>query len=647
MGGGSRWKSGASNGNNTRRFKLNNYSAFIYKTRYSRYLTEENRREEWHETVKRYQDFFAKQGIPADLLNTVAPMILDKKVMPSMRSLMTAGPALARSNIAGYNCAALTCNYVDCFKETLYVLMNGCGMGFSCEQHEVDKLPVVAESDEDYIPKRFTVQDTKEGWADALGHAIELGYAGRPTWFNLRKIRPKGARLKTFGGRASGPGPLQELLTYVGNLFVRAAGRRLTSLEVHDLVCRIAQIVVVGGVRRSALISLSSLDDQALATAKAGDWWTEYPERALANNSAVYESKPTWEVFKFEWRGLASNGSGERGIVNREALKKQVARWGKRSQDVDYVTNPCAEIILQPSQFCNLTEVIIRPEDSLKDLLNKVEAATILGTMQATLTNFQYINPKWKENAEQEYLLGVSLTGIMDHPTLSKADEDCRVLLQIMKEHAEKVNKDVAVRLGIKPSAAITTVKPSGTVSQLCGTSSGIHVRYADCYLRTVRLDKKDPVYAMLLAQGYYIEDEIYHPDTTAVVYFPQRAPKGAKTRHTVTLKDQLELWLLYKMAWCHHSPSCSIYVGDDEWDECAEWVYDHFDAITGLSFFPKSNHTYRQAPYQELTEEELTAWEAAHPQPVIDWSKLPEFELEDATTSSQEVACVGGQCEL
>jgi ribonucleoside-diphosphate reductase alpha chain len=626
---------------------LNNYQKFIYKTRYARYLPDENRREEWPETVDRYLKFFEGRA-PRYLMDMLQPYLMDMRAMPSMRALMTAGPALERSNVAGFNCAALACNYKECFNEALYVLMCGCGLGFSCEVHEVAKLPVVAAFNDQLTPPRlFTVQDSKEGWADALKHAVDMGYAGKPARFSLRKIRPAGARLNTFGGRASGPAPLQQLLTYAANLFKNAGGRQLTTLEVHDFMCQIGSVVVVGGVRRAAEISQGSLEDLDHRSAKAGDWWTDHPERRLSNNSAVYESKPTWEAFKEEWNILASNGSGERGIVNREALRKQASKYGKRSEAHSYLVNPCGEIILRPRQFCNLTEVVVRPDDELACLKDKVAAATMMGTMQAALTNYPYLSAEWRKNAEDEYLLGVSLTGIMDHPVLSEVSTNSAAWLECLHEVAVSTNKAVADVLGIKPAAAITTVKPSGTVSQLVNSSSGIHVRYFKKGLRTVRLDVKDPVCQLLAAQGVYTEPCAMNPESTTVAYFPLESPVEAKTRTDTTLLQQLEIWLHYKRYWCDHTPSCSVYVGDDEWDECAAWVYAHFDEISGLSFFPKGDHVYKQAPYQELTDREFAVWLAAHPQTDIDWSRLPEFELEDATTSSQEVACAGGQCEL
>lgn len=628
------------------------YQQFIHQTRYARWLEEAKRRETWEETVDRYINFFKQERGTTpellELLNECKQYILDMKVMPSMRVLMTAGEALKRENIAGFNCSYIAINNKRAFSEALYILMCGTGVGFSCERQEVAKLPVVPEAllaSEDVI----VVGDSKEGWAKAYAKLLSALYAGDIPKIDYSKLRPAGARLKTFGGRASGSKPLQKLFEFTINKFKHSLGKKLTSIDVHDIMCMVGEIVVVGGVRRSALISLSNLSDQRMRDAKSGQWWVDNPQRGLANNSVAYTEKPSAEIFMEEWLALVKSKSGERGIFNRVAAQNQAAKYGRRNPNMSFGVNPCAEIILRDKQFCNLTEVIVREGDDINTLSEKVRIATILGTFQASLTKFNFLSETWTKNTEEEALLGVSMTGIMDnaltagllgHNYLAQVLEHLRVI-------AVETNKQIADLLGIKPSAAITCVKPSGTVSQLCDTASGIHARHNHHYIRTVRIDKKDPVYALLKHQGVPIEDDAMRPDSTAVVSFPQIAPKGCITRNDMTALEQLELWLIYQRHWCEHKPSVTITVKEHEWVSVSAWVYEHFDEVSGISFLPHSDHTYQQAPYQDMTEESLNQWIKDNPLPDIDWSLLPMFEKEDETVSSQTLACVSGVCDI
>lgn len=628
------------------------YQQFIHQTRYARWLETEKRRETWEETVDRYINFFKQERANTPelqaLLDEAKQAILAMKVMPSMRALMTAGEALKRENIAGFNCSYIAINNKRAFAEALYILMCGTGVGFSCERQEVAKLPVVPESlqpSDDVI----VVGDSKEGWAKAYAKLLSALYTGDIPQIDYSKLRPQGARLKTFGGRASGSKPLQKLFEFTVNKFKHSLGKKLTSIDVHDIMCMVGEIVVVGGVRRSALISLSNLSDHRMRDAKSGQWWQDNPQRGLANNSVAYTEKPSAEIFMEEWLALVKSKSGERGIFNRVAAQNQAAKYGRRNPNMPFGVNPCAEIILRDKQFCNLTEVIVRADDDINTLSEKVRIATILGTFQASLTKFNFLSETWTKNTEEEALLGVSMTGIMDN--LITSGQYHTGYLEQMLEHlrsiAVEVNKQVAELLGIKPSAAITCVKPSGTVSQLCDTASGIHARHNSHYIRTVRIDKKDPVYALLKHQGIPIEDDVMRPDSTAVVSFPQVAPQGCVTRNDMTALEQLELWLIYQRNWCEHKPSVTITVKEDEWVSVGAWVYEHFDEVSGISFLPHSDHTYQQAPYQDMTEESLNQWVRDNPSPIIDWSMLPMFEKEDETVSSQTLACVSGHCEI
>ena len=571
--------------------------------------------------------------------------ILDLRVMPSMRAMMTAGPALARDHIAGYNCSFKAINKVTAFDEILYILMNGTGVGFSVERQYVNELPSIAD---DFYPTDtvITVADSRVGWAKSLKELIALLYAGQiPTW-DLSKLRPAGAPLKTFGGRSSGPDPLNELFHFTVNIFKNAAGRKLSSLECHDLVCKIAEIVVVGGVRRSALISLSNLSDDRMRHAKSGQWWEQNAQRALSNNSACYTEKPDIGIFMEEWTALYNSKSGERGIFNRQSAQMQAARNGRRDNTHEFGTNPCSEIILRDAEFCNLTEVVIRESDSMKTLKDKVKWATILGTFQSTLTNFKYINKNWQNNCNEERLLGVSMTGIMDNELTNGRKEGLDKRLEELRDLAVETNKEWAEKLGIPQSAAITCVKPSGTVSQLVDSASGIHARHNPYYIRTVRGDKKDPLTKMMTDAGFPVEDDVMKPEHTSVFSFPMKAPENAVFRTEMTAIEQLELWLQYQKHWCEHKPSVTISVKEHEWMEVGAWVYKNFEWMSGVSFLPFSDHVYRQAPYQDCSEEEYQELMAQMPEGV-DWIKLTEYENKDMTVGSQELACSAGNCEI
>tara|TARA_B100000579_G_scaffold112357_1_gene89888 strand:- start:3592 stop:5517 length:1926 start_codon:yes stop_codon:yes gene_type:complete len=629
------------------------YQEFIHLSRYSRWLPEENRRETWTETIERYFNFFEehlmemhKYKLKPELRNKLEQAVLDCKIMPSMRCLMTAGEALKKENIAGYNCSYVAVNRVQAFDEILYILMNGTGVGFSVERQEVSQLPKVAEEffKTDTI---ISVADSKLGWAKAYKELIAMLYSGQiPTW-DLSKLRPAGTPLKTFGGRASGPEPLDGLFRFTVEKFQGSPGRKLTSIECHDIVCKIAEIVVVGGVRRSALISLSNLSDDRMRHAKAGQWWNTEGQRALANNSAAYKETPDIGIFMDEWKALYDSKSGERGIFNRESATKQAKRNGRRkTEGYDFGTNPCSEIILRDREFCNLSEVVIRATDTEESLLEKIELATILGTIQSTLTNFRYVSKEWNKNCEEERLLGVSLTGIMDSPITSSKNKNLKETLTRLKQKAIDTNKKFADMIGIPQSTAITCVKPSGTVSQLTDAASGIHARHNPYYIRTVRGDKKDPLTKMMADAGFPIEDDVMNPSHTAVFSFPMKVDKKAIFRTDVSAIDQLEHWLTYQKYWCEHKPSVTISVKENEWMEVGAWVYKNFDWMSGVSFLPFSDHTYQQAPYQDCTDKEFSALFAQMPKEV-DWSRLAEYEKEDTTIASQELACTAGGCEI
>jgi ribonucleoside-diphosphate reductase alpha chain len=626
------------------------YQTFIATSRYARWLDDQKRREYWPETVSRYVEFIdghlqMKHNYKMDrvLKAEIIDAIVNLEVMPSMRALMTAGPALLRENVSGYNCSYTPVNHPRCFDEILYILMNGVGVGFSVERDEINQLPVVNEHFEqsDTIIK---VADSKAGWAKALRELIAMLYSGQIPQWDMSQIRPAGSRLKTFGGRASGPGPLDDLFKFTVNVFQNAAGRKLYAVECHDLVCKIAEVVVVGGVRRSALISLSNLSDGRMRNAKSGEWWTDNPQRALANNSVAYTETPGMDAFMEEWLSLYESKSGERGIFNREAAKKQAAKNGRREYEHNFGTNPCSEIILRPHQFCNLTEVVVRADDGPHDLQRKVRIATILGTFQATLTDFKYLRKVWKQNTEEERLLGVSLTGIFDNENMvDKGTIRLVPLLKELKQEAITTNAKYAKQIGIPQSTAITCVKPSGTVSQLVDSASGIHPRYSEYYIRRVRGDVKDPLTQFLIDAGVPHEADVMQPDNMMVFSFPQKAP--SKTRE-LTAIQHLDLWLAYQEYWCEHKPSITVSVAEHEWMSVGAWVFDHFDEVSGISFLPKSDHTYRQAPYEAITKKEYEALVKESPSK-IEWERLAEYELEDNTESSQTFACAADSCEV
>ena len=628
------------------------YQEFIHLSRYSRWLPEKGRRETWSETVGRYFDFFTEhlQEQNEFKLDDVSrkrleEAVLTQKVMPSMRCLMTAGEALKRENVAGYNCSYVAVDSTRAFDEILYILMNGTGVGFSVERQDVIKLPNVAD---ELHPTDTTivVPDSKLGWAKSLKELIHLLYSGQiPSW-DLSKVRPAGAPLKTFGGRASGPEPLDQLFRFAINIFKNASGRKLTSLECHDLVCKIAEIVVVGGVRRSALISLSNLSDDRMRVAKSGPWWEDNGQRALANNSACYTEKPEIGIFMDEWKSLYDSKSGERGIFNRQSAKEQAGRNGRRDNDWDFGTNPCSEIILRSKQFCNLSEVVIRATDDMKTLKEKVKFATILGTFQSTLVNFKYLTRDWKKNTEEERLLGVSLTGIMDNTLTNGKEPGLDKRLDELRKVAIATNAEWADKIGINQSVSITCVKPSGTVSQLVDSASGIHARHNPYYIRTVRADKKDPLAMYMRDAGFPCEDDVMKPDHTYVFSFPMKAPENAVMRQDMTAIEQLELWLVYQKHWCEHKPSVTISVKEDEWFEVGAWVYKHFDWMSGVSFLPYSEHVYKQAPYQDC-DSVVYQRELDKMPKNIDWTQISAYETTDMTEGAQELACVAGGCEI
>jgi len=621
------------------------YQAFIHTSRYARWLDEENRRETWTETVGRYmENVVVKKTRDEIIVGDIEEAILSLNIMPSMRALMTAGPAMERDNTSGYNCAYLAVDDPKSFDEAMFILLCGTGVGFSVERQYVSKLPEVPETlfpSEDVI----VVHDSKEGWAKALRKVIAMLYAGEVPQWDVSKVRPAGAKLKTFGGRASGPGPLVELFNFTINTFKAAAGRKLSSIECHDLMCKIGEVVVVGGVRRSAMISLSNLSDDRMRHAKSGQWWEKNAQRALANNSVAYTEKPDMETFMREWLSLVESKSGERGIFSRPASKKQAAKNGRRDANHDFGTNPCSEIILRPYQFCNLTEVVVRATDTLADLEEKVRLATILGTIQSTFTNFPYLRKIWQKNTEEERLLGVSLTGIMDNKLMS-GDTGLAETLERLKNVAIATNAKWAATLGIPASTAITCVKPSGTVSQLVDSASGIHARHSAYYIRTVRGDNKDPLTQFMKDQGIPSEPDVMKPDSTTVFSFPQKSPEGAITRNDMSALEQLKLWMTYQRHWCEHKPSVTITVKDDEWMEVGSWVYKNFDEVSGVSFLPHSDHTYQQAPYQDCSEREYLEALALMPER-IDWARLSEYETEDTSKGTSTFACAGGSCEI
>ena len=629
------------------------YQEMIHLSRYSRWLPEENRRETWVETVDRYFNFFDehlrennKFNLDSSTRNELREAVLNLEIMPSMRCLMAAGEALKRENVAGYNCSYISVDNPRAFDEILYILMNGTGVGFSVESKFTEQLPIVAEELHD-TDTTILVADSKLGWAKALKELIHLLYAGQVPRWDVSKVRPAGAPLKTFGGRASGPDPLVSLFRFCTTTFKKAAGRRLTTLECHDIVCKIAEVVVVGGVRRSALISLSDLSDDRMRMAKSGEWWKDNVHRALANNSFVAKEKIDVGIFMKEWLSLYESRSGERGIFSRTAAQKQTEKFGRRDPNHDWGTNPCSEIILRSREFCNLTEVVIRETDTPETLGHKVRLATILGTIQSTLTNFKYISKKWKENCEEERLLGVSLTGITDNDFTNGKIKGIHQTLETLRETAVKTNKEWAEKIGIPQSTAVTCVKPSGTVSQLVDAASGIHTRHAPYYIRTIRSDKKDPLAKMMVDIGFPVENDVTKPDHTYIFSFPMKGPENAIYRKDVSAIQQLELWLIYQKSWCEHKPSVTVSVKEDEWPEVGAWVWNHFDEMSGVSFLPFSDSMYQQMPYQDCTKEEYEVLSNKMPKNV-DWTKLADYEKTDTTVASQTLACSSAEgCDI
>ena len=631
------------------------YQNYIAISRYARWIEKENRRETWSETVERYVSYMqgryeklTSKKLDKKERDRWIDAITTLKVMPSMRALMTAGAALDKDNVAGFNCSYVAIDNVRTFDEIMYILMCGTGVGFSVERQYVDKLPEIAEQFHT-TETVIKVRDSKIGWAKSYRELVAMLYAGQIPQFDMSLVRPAGAKLKTFGGRASGPDPLRDLFKFSIETFQKASGRKLNSIECHDIVCKIADVVVCGGVRRSALISLSNLSDIRMRDAKTGQWWDNNPQRSYANNSVAYTEKPDIGTFMKEWVSLYDSKSGERGIFNRVASQKMATRSGRRDGEYDFGTNPCSEIVLRNKQFCNLSEVVVRPDDTEETLKEKVEIATIFGTLQSTLSDFRYLTKQWKDNTEEERLLGVSLTGIMDNFILSGCafnDAVLKSMLINLKDHAIETNKKWAELLGVNQSTAITCVKPSGTVSQLVDSASGIHPRYSPYYLRTVRADKKDPLCDMMIDKGFHAEDDVMKPNDTKVIYFPMKSPVESVMRDAKSAIEQLEIWKMYQLHWCEHKPSITVYVKEEEWLQVGAWVYENFDVMSGVSFLPHSDHSYKQAPYQEVDKKTYQEWLAKTPRN-INWMDLTNYEKEDTTTSSKELACTAGGCEI
>ena len=620
------------------------YQAFIHTSRYARWLDDEGRRESWGETVDRYINNVVGRKIDENTKDDLMFSILNLEVMPSMRAMMTAGPAATRDNTCMYNCSYLPVDDPKSFDEAMFILLCGTGVGFSVERQFVSKLPEIPEL---FVSETtIVVKDSKEGWAKALRQVLALLWAGEIPQWDIGLVRPAGAKLKTFGGRASGPAPLVELFNFVITTFKNAQGRKLSSIECHDIMCKIGEVVVVGGVRRSAMISLSNLSDDRMRHAKSGAWWENDPQRALANNSVSYTEKPDAVSFMREWMALVESGSGERGVFNRQASKKQAEKNGRRDPNYEFGTNPCSEIILRPNQFCNLTEVVVRATDSMEDLERKVRLATILGTIQSTYTKFPYLRKVWNKNTEEERLLGVSLTGIMDNSLMTIKNKGLENTLEHLRGVCVSTNAEWADRLGIPVAAAITCVKPSGTVSQLVDSASGIHARHSPYYIRTVRGDNKDPLTQFMSDQGIPNEPCVLKPDQTTVFSFPVKSPTKAVVTEDMTAIEQLETWLMYQRHWCEHKPSVTINVRKDEWFEVGAFVYKYFDEMSGVSFLPYNEHTYQQAPYQEVDKDQYKDLLSAMPS-AIAWSELANYEKEDNTVSMQTMACTGDVCEM
>jgi len=629
------------------------YQEFIHLSRYARWIEEEKRRETWPETIDRYISHMCekkcKGKIPREVKSEIREAIFNLEVMPSMRCMMTSGPALERDEVAGFNCSYMAIDDIAAFDEMIYLLMCGCGVGYSVERQYVNNLPTVSEKMK-LSPTIIKVEDSRIGWASSYRELVSMLYQGRIPEWDVSAVRGAGERLKTFGGRASGAGPLIDLFKFTVGIFKDATGRKLSSIECHDICCKIADIVVVGGVRRSACISLSNPSDDRMRHAKSGNWWETTPWRRLANNSACYTEKPGMDVFIREWVALYESKSGERGIFNREAARKIVEKVGRRDTTFDFGCNPCSEIIMRPDQFCNLTEVVVRPDDTLKSLKRKVRLAVIMGTMQASLTNFRYLRDIWKKNTEEEALLGVSLTGVMDHELLSGrgSKKELKDTLNALREYAIEVNVEWAAKIGVNPAGAITCNKPSGTVSQLVDCASGVHARYSKYYVRTVRADKKDPMAKMMVEMGFPVEDDQSSPEHNWVFSFPVKAPENSIVADDTDAMEQLEVWKMYQLNWCEHKPSMTVHVKEHEWMEVGAWVYNNFDIVSGITFLPYAGHTYKQAPYQEIRESEYVEWLERMPKSV-DWNKLKDYEQDDeyASKNSKDYACSGGSCEV
>ena len=623
---------------------MNDYQKFIAISRYARWMDEKNRRETWEETVDRYVSYMSQKVKGHLPIVQIKDAITKLEVMPSMRALMTAGPALERDNTAGYNCSYLPVDDPKAFDEAMYILLCGTGVGFSVERQYVLQLPEIPQK-LDHVDTCIQVQDSKEGWARALRKLIGHLYMGEVPVWDMSKVRPAGARLKVFGGRASGPAPLIDLFNFTVALFRQNAGRKLSSYDCHNLMCKVGEVVVSGGVRRSAMISLSNLSDGRMRHAKSGKWWETAPQMALSNNSVVYTDKPDGETFLREWTSLVESKSGERGIFNRISAKEQAKKFGRRDPDHEFGCNPCSEIILRPYQFCNLTEVVVREKDKFDDLKRKVMLATILGTAQSTLTKFPYLRKIWQKNTEEERLLGVSLTGIMDNELTNGRKHGLEKTLTALREIAVETNKEWSAIFSVPQSTAITCVKPSGTVSQLVDSSSGIHPRHSSFYVRTVRGDNKDPLTQFMIDSKIPNEPDFMKPDTQTVFSFPMKSPKKSVVRNDMTAIEQLEMWLVYQRHWCEHKPSVTVSVRDEEWMEVGAFVFKHFDEMSGVSFLPHSDHTYQQAPYQDCTEAVYNDFSSKFTH--IDWDKFTDYEKEDNTNSSQTFACSGDSCEI
>ncbi|MDA0320449.1 MAG: recombinase [Proteobacteria bacterium] len=617
---------------------------YVYISKYSKFLHDQNRRETWAETVKRYKANVLDRHLSNEMAEIIARAILNLEVVPSMRMLATAGPALDRDNVCGYNCAYKAITQPRDFSDALFILSSGTGMGYSVEKKYISQLPKVPSSVKmDEVS--FTVQDSREGWQEAVQFAMEEGFLGNIYEYDLSLLRPEGAILKTFGGRSSGPEPLRKTLNYINDLFKKAAGRQLTSLECHDLMCMIASCIVAGGVRRSAMISLGDIDDVEMRNAKNWSLGAFPEERHSANNSYVTNGTPSKEEFEAEWSAMVAGKSGERGIFNRASAKAQAEKFGRKV--ADFGCNPCSEILLvDDGQFCNLSEVIIRADDDFYDLKRKVELATIIGTVQSTFTHFPALPKNWTDNCEEERLLGVSMTGIMDNPLTNGVLAGLPGRLNELRNFAIDTNKKWAEKLGISAAASVTCVKPSGSVSALTGTASGIHSRWSDYYIRRTIQSNADPLTQLMIDEGIPHEPSATKPDLETVFSFPIASPLGAVTNGTRSAIEQMEMWLTYQRNWTTHKVSATISVKSDEWDDLAKFVYDHFDEIAGVSFLPYDDHAYVQAPYEQISAEKYEELNLAFPISV-NWSRLPEFEIEDTTKASQELACTGGACEI